>query len=227
MQLYRRALLITLGCLGFLVLLAIIFLALGQKQITSGLLQTENDSGQLVVDSEYWPQTTAQRYQAPAAALLPGKTDQPVVSGEINSTDIEPLLAAWESFSPQDIANQRYRRGSDPYRRALAQVASEQSIDQLYNRQDASDFPQLCPGRGCSAGWRWQPGSFGRLRIHAYQPNEAYVTGYGIVRYRADRPQIDNRHQQLYYRAYGLLLNKSDGSWRLQRAAAETVAPLD
>jgi len=226
MALYRRLLAFIAIFLLLAVALVIIFFAVGQREIGNSILKSEQ--GRLVVADDQRPKTFPQRRQAPAVTLLPGKGPLPVVSGDIDSQDIEPLLAAWENFSPKKIAERQHRRGSDPYRQQVKRIAADSnSADVLYRRLDSSDLPGLCPEKQCSAGWQWVPGSFGGLQLHDYRPPFAYLTGYGLVRYQADQQRSDQRQGQIYYRAYGLLVDNSSGSWRLQRAAAEIVQPVD
>lgn len=187
------------------------------------------------------PTTQAERYNAPAQALLPDRwatnqnADQEVGPSQdvaqISYTDrvqlvdaVQNFLSLWETFTPptsaQDLA------GPQAYVTKLQPWVDPGALSDIVNRVDNAQGDGICPNFGCSVGSTFiSKNLWDSTNVRYYNSTNAYVTAFGDVTYKALSP-LNPLNGATFERTYGLLLRLENGRWLVTRAAAASDGPI-
>lgn len=190
-----------------------------------------NGQVRLTVPPNKIPQSETDRLTAPISSLLPSHWESdpqtrlstgdavPVSladRGQILTTAVH-FLSHWETFRPWSKATyNRWRRGIEPFLAAIG-------ADSIVSRTDSYQPETICPQPSCPTGSTWVGPDPSTIEIRAYDQaaGTAYLTLNGTVVYKSS---FGGGRPEHYERQYGLLLDKNTGSWKVSRAAADTVS---
>lgn len=211
----KKVLITILGFFAVGALIGFAFSWAGSRDLVGPGEKLETEAGKVMVPENRIPDDFAGLLAAPAITLLPNHTASDPVRSDITRDDVEALLAVWENMT--DRKN---------YEKRVEKIVPSQSNGTVLRRSDSVDLPGACALAQCAGHFEWVRGSFGNMKVETVEGSHAHVTGQGAVTYRGDR-EFNPRAGVSYVRYYGLLLKKEDGKWLLERAAAETGAPLN
>jgi hypothetical protein len=182
---------------------------------------TRGPSGEWVVPESRQPKDLDQLESAPAITLLPGRLENPPPAKESAerpalARTVGAFLPRWESFEPQKVLAAAEFGRRNPYEQKLLPWSVNRGRQDLVQRTDVSDWPQVCPT--CSRRQSWVSGGqiAESLRINQVSGDRAHVSISGIV-------SVEDGDGQpvLVARNYGLLLEKEAGKWLVLRASAD------
>lgn len=195
-----------------------------------GKLETKD--GKIVVPRDRVPKDFSERDDAPAVSLLPNRLPYTNSGATVSPEDRAGIAAAvtgflkhWETFDPVVLdRDSRATNRISPYKLSLQKWSAPEDLGDLVARVDSTDPPGVCPTPGCTDGSIWMSsGDIGSaMTIVQDDGRQAYVTLYGLVEYTGES-QFDALAGSIWFRSYGLLLEKSGGRWLVTRAAAETM----
>lgn len=190
-----------------------------------------NGQVRLTVPPNKIPQTQSDRLTAPISSLLPSHWEsdpqQRSSSGDAVAVPLDDraqlletavrFLSRWETFHPWSKATyNRWLRSVEPFLSTLG-------APDVVARADSYQPPTICPQPSCPTGSTWDGPDPSSIEIRAYDPaaGTAYLTLNGAVVYKAS---FGGGRSERFERQYGLLLDRSTGSWKITRAAADTVS---
>lgn len=193
----------------------------------------EGGGYEVVVPADKIPQSVSEREDAPSVALLPnhwegqekeaqpGAADTASVPAQSRQELLEASLAflkAWETFPAAASAAQHKQWSA-----RVARFASAGAEDRLISREESFAPAAICPSPPCIIGSAWYgPYPPDRpITVRSYDGVNAYVTLYGLVRYRDARGR--GLEGKVALREYALLFERFSGQWRLTRAVASTI----
>lgn len=194
------------------------------------IVDQSNGSYKIVVPKSKIPQTDDARAKSTPISILPshwegGQTTAiPGASNTVFVSTIEKndllrtatsFLKRWETFRAGGYSYYNTWQGQ------LKTLVAPGSTNVL-TRQESFAPSNICPHPICTIGSTWFAGypHNGSFTIRAYDNNQAYLTGYGLVRYHDPTGNLNNK---VVLREYALILVHTRDRWLIQRAVAETI----
>lgn len=197
-------------------------------------VRTKEGGGyEVVVPADKIPQSVSEREDAPSVALLPNHWEGQEKESQPGAPDTASVPAAsrqelaevslaflkvWETF-PAAASSAEHQQ----WRTRVARFASSGSEDRIVSREESFAPVAICPKPPCIIGSSWYgPYPPDRpITVRSYDGVNAYVTLYGLVRYRDARGR--GLEGKVALREYALLFERFSGQWRLTRAVASTI----
>jgi hypothetical protein len=129
----------------------------------------------------------------------------------------DSFLSRWEEFSP-GVSQEEYLSSLAPY-------VDPQGLPDIVSRADNIQSDAIAPGG--QVGSHWETDGFtpaSSMAVRRYDGDSAYLTMAGEM--TTAGPSLVY-HKSRYIRSYSLVMVRSGKSWKVRRAAAQTLAQVD